>query len=322
MLTIWLREENQPPRRATPTEVPACLSREGCVLWVDVTSPVASDFAWLSETFQFHPLAIEDAQAPALSPKLDEYRGYLFVLAHGVHHDATPTAYRPIHASFFLGERYLVSVYPADVSEINSHPEKVQALLSIGPARLMLFLLSYFVEAFAPFIQRFTEEVNRAEDQLDTGEEKLLDDILSFKRTLAHLRQTASHQRDLLSRLSHHKNPALQEERFLVSDIYDRIVLLLDDVNAIREIVASILEAHEALYFHRSNAVMKLLTLVSTIFFPLTFIASLYGMNFDTSASPWNMPELLWYYGYPSAFGAMLVVVGVMLYFFRRRGWI
>jgi magnesium transporter len=320
MRTIWVLRTNGELSQTSPSEVPSLLKTSARV-WVDLTQPTPADFVWLAEVFSFHPLAIEDAQTPPLHPKLDEYPEYLFVLAHGVHPQATSRQYKPIQSAFFLGENFLVSIYPAEAPELNTKPEVIGPLITKGVARLLSHLLLLFVAEFTPFVYRFGEEVEEVEDLLEENPEQILDDTLAFKRSLVHLRQTAIHQRELLTRLSHHKKPELVQERFFIQDINDRIILLLDEVTALRELVASILEGHAAVSSHRSAAVMKVLTAVSTIFFPLTFMVSLYGMNFRHT-SAFNMPELLWHDGYPMMMGGMVMVTGLMLYVFRKKSWI
>jgi magnesium transporter len=320
MRIIWALQKNGELLQAKPSEV-TLLLQEGASLWIDVTQPTTSDFAWLTEVFSFHPLAIEDAQTPPLHPKLDEYPNYLFMLAHGVHPQATPKQYKPIQSAFFLGERFLVSIYPAEAAELNTKPEVVGPLLAQGVAHLLSQLLSRFVVDFTPFVTHFGEELEHVEDLLEENSEQILDDTLAFKRSLSHLRQTAIHQRELLSRLSHHKKPELSQEHPFIQDINDRITLLLDEVTALRELVASILESHAAVSSHRSAAVMKILTAVSTIFFPLTFVVSLYGMNFRHT-SAFNMPELLWHDGYPVVLAVMIFLTMMMLYVFRKKDWI
>jgi magnesium transporter len=320
MRTIWVLHKTGELQHADPTDVPA-LVESGATVWVDLTKPDIEEFFWLAGTFNFHPLAIEDARSKPLHPKLDEYPGYLFLLAHGVHPKATPTQYKPIQSAFFLGENYIVSVYPAEAEALHTNPVVVKSLLEKGPARLLTHLLSLFVTDFTPFIHRFGDELEDLEHLLEEHTEKKLDDVLAFKRSLAHLRQTALHQRELLRRLLHQKQEALQREQFFFNDIQDRVTLLLDEVYALRELAASIIEGHAAISSHRSHAVMRVLTAVSTIFFPLTFVVSLYGMNFKHN-SPWNMPELLWPYGYPVVLIFMTVMVAAMIFLFKRKEWI
>jgi magnesium transporter len=320
MRTIWVLQEDNTPLQVGYQDVPSLLQGRR-VFWVDVTKPDLEDFIWLAGTFPFHPLAIEDAQTPPLHPKLDEYSDHLFLLAHGVHPGATPTHYKPIQSAFFLAETYLVSIYPAEATQVNTNAKVIRDLLSEGPARLMTHLLSLFVADFTPFIYRFGDELERLEQLLEEHIEKKLDEILEYKRSLVHLRQTTIHQRELLSRLRHQKGAALQREHPFINDIQDRVVLLLDEIASLRELASTIVESFAAIASHRSSEVMKMLTAVSTIFFPLTFVVSLYGMNFK-HVSPWNMPELLWYYGYPSVLIGMAVMTIAMVYVFKRREWI
>ena len=157
----------------------------------------------------------------------------------------------------------------------------------------------------------------------DDPNREALDEIHHLKRELVLLRRLLWPQRDALASLTRGDHQLVtQETRLYLRDCYDHAVHALDLVESYREMASSLLEVYLSSLSNRMNDVMKVLTIIATVFIPLSFIASVYGMNFDRSASPWNMPELGLRYGYPLLWLVMLLIVGGMLFYFHRKRWI
>jgi magnesium transporter len=147
--------------------------------------------------------------------------------------------------------------------------------------------------------------------------------VVTIKRELLRFRRAAWPLREVLNYLLRDNVPGIHPAtRVYIQDCYDHNMQIVDLLEAYRELASGLMEVYLSNVSYRMDQVMKVLTIISTIFIPLSFIASLYGMNFQTAASPWNMPELAWRYGYPYALGLMLLVALTMLFFFVRRGWI
>jgi magnesium transporter len=147
--------------------------------------------------------------------------------------------------------------------------------------------------------------------------------IHELKRDMLALRRAAWPQREMVSALSRNASKHVAEQtRIYLRDCYDHTIQLIDILETFREVASGLVDVYLSSVSARMNEIMKVLTIIATIFIPLSFIASLYGMNFRSDISPWNMPELAWYYGYPMALGLMGAVAGGLLYFFRRRGWL
>jgi magnesium transporter len=150
-----------------------------------------------------------------------------------------------------------------------------------------------------------------------------LNELHALKRNLLVLRKSTWPLRDMVNQLVRGEHDLFSEEtRVYLRDVADHAALALDIVETYREMVSSLMDLYLSSVSHRMNEIMKVLTIIATIFIPLGFIAGLYGMNFDPSVSPVNMPELGWYWGYPVALLAMAAVAGGLLVFFRRRGWL
>jgi magnesium transporter len=327
MISIVAYDQKEKTKlEATQQELPALLANENVMLWLDCSSPKPEEIQFIKENFpSFHPLALEDAQATRHHPKLDEYHDYLFLIIHGVHDDATPERYKPVQLSSFLSKRYLVTFHsPMDeVTELLASCREGASPLVHGPIRLLHQLFDKVVDEFMPLMVKIEQRVQFLEDQVFLPQTaNLLEEVFSLKRTLAHVRQTAFHQREVLHRfLQHNFKLTSEDDRIFFRDVYDHVIRVIDQVDSLREVVSSVVEANVSLSSHRLNEVMKVLTILSTIFLPLTFIVGVYGMNFDPDASPLNMPELKWYYGYPVILLIMALVAGGMIVYFKRKKW-
>ncbi len=171
-------------------------------------------------------------------------------------------------------------------------------------------------------LEHFGERVEKLEDALvDQPSPDVLRQIHEVKRELLSLRRAAWPERDLINALLREDSDLIRPEtKVFLRDCYDHIVQVMDMIETFRELAAGMIDVYLSSLSNRMNEVMKVLTVISTIFIPLTFIAGIYGMNFrDTS--PWNMPELDWYYGYPFSLALMLAVALSLVYYFRRKGW-
>ena len=311
-----------------PADLPALLTNESVVVWVDCSAPKAEDIQFIKEHFpSFHPLALEDAQSARHHPKLDEYHDHLFLIIHGVHDEATPERYKPVQLSSFLSRRYLVTLHsPMDeVGELISICRDGVSPLVNGPNRLLHQLFDRVVDEFMPLMVKIEQRVQFLEEQVFLPQTaSLLEEVFSLKRTLAHVRQTAFHQREVLHRLLQQNFKLTEEDdRIFFRDVYDHVIRVIDQVDSLRDVVSSVLEANVSLSSHRLNEVMKVLTILSTIFLPLTFIVGVYGMNFDyqDGKNPLNMPELRWHYGYPTILLLMSAVAIGMIIYFKRKKW-
>ncbi len=173
-------------------------------------------------------------------------------------------------------------------------------------------------------LEHYGELLDALEDRiLDAADTKSVAQIHTIKRDLLMLRRSIWPLRDALHSLLRDPIPIVTEEtRVYLRDCYDHTVRMIEIIETYRELCADLVDLYLSSVNNRMSEVMKVLTVFSAIFIPLTFIAGIYGMNFDTSASPWNMPELHWPFGYPLILGLMLVVAVSLLVFFYRKGWL
>lgn len=294
-------------------------------LWIDVTSAGDKELAILRQHFDFHPLTLEKTRSLQHHPRLDEYHDHLFLIVHGVSDQATYEEYKPVQLAIFVGQSYLVTFHqPMDeITELLDHCKEGRSLLADGPARLLHRLFSRVVDEFLPLMSEIERRVQAVEAQVfQPTTNKLIEEVFTLKRTLVHVRQTAVHQREVLQRLTQRDYSVTHEDdQLFFRDILEQVIREIDQVDSLKEIVSSVVEANVSLASQRMNEVMKALTVLSAVFLPLTFIAGVYGMNFHHESSPYNMPELDLYYGYPLAMFLMFLVALFMVAFFRHRKW-
>ncbi|NBC02814.1 MAG: magnesium/cobalt transporter CorA, partial [Bacteroidetes bacterium] len=154
-------------------------------------------------------------------------------------------------------------------------------------------------------------------------QEKHLQKIHLLRRQLVHFRKSVWSLRDGLNTLIRDESPLISDEvKVFIRDVYDHLVQVIDSIETSREMVFGLYDMYMSGLSNRMNEVMKVLTIIATIFMPLTFVAGIYGMNFNPEASPLNMPELNWYYGYPAAWIVMLILAVIMAFYFKRKGWL
>ncbi|MBD2025169.1 magnesium/cobalt transporter CorA, partial [Leptolyngbya sp. FACHB-711] len=184
-------------------------------------------------------------------------------------------------------------------------------------------LLDALIDGFFPVLEAYGEALEELEDEVVSNPTRQsLEKIHRIKRELLALRRAIWPQRDAISVLIRDSNDLVSSEvQVYLRDCYDHAVQVLDMVETYREVASSLMDVYVSSVGNRMNEVMKLLTMISTVFIPLTFIVGIYGMNFNTEKSPLNMPELNWYWGYPVCLAVMAVIAAALIFYFYRRGW-
>lgn len=303
------------------------------VTWVDVTGhgDVAS-LTRLGELLELHPLALEDIVNSYQRPKTDTYGDDIFLIARMID-EATPIEVRlDTEQLCILLRKGLVASFqerPGDCFEtvrqrVRSGNPRIR---SSGADYLAYAILDALVDRYLVLADRYREILERLEDDLlDPRREEpfSLDRLYHLRRDLIHLGRAAAPLREVLMALLRMDDRELptQETRLFLRDCYDHALRVVDWIDAHRDFAASLMEVHLSMIGNRTNEAMKVLTIISTIFIPLSFLAGIYGMNFDPDSSPYNMPELRWRYGYPAALAVMAVAAGLLLWLFRRKRWI
>lgn len=279
----------------------------------------------LGAMFHLHPLALEDVVNVHQRAKLESYRDHHFIVIRMMslneHVDTE-------QVSVFLGEGFVLTFQERPGDCFDPVRERIrngaQRMRTSGADYLAYALLDAVVDACYPLLEAFGERLDTLQDEvLELGSRRTILKVHDAKRDLRVLRRAVWPMRELFNSLYRDPLPYISDEtRVYFRDCYDHTIQVMDLVETYREISSDLTDVYLSSVSNRMNEIMKVLTVISTVFMPLTFVAGIYGMNFDTSRSPWNMPELKWYLGYPFALGLMVLCVLAMLLFFRRRGWI
>jgi magnesium transporter len=296
------------------------------VLWVDVNGlGDAETIARVGKVFGFHRLSMEDVLHIDQRPKLEEFADHLFIV---VQHPLLEQDQSFEQIALFLGRGFVVTFQAFETNRL----EAVRQRLMEGRGRvrggredyLAYALLDLVVDAYFPFMEQFDLRLENLETSiLGHGSPGAVQGVFDQKRKILQLRRTLWAMRDCLAQMARQPGGMIRAETTpYFRDVQDHVLRILEVAELQRELCTSLLELHHSQLNQRMNEIMKVLTMTATIFIPLSFIAGIYGMNFDPEASPWNMPELGWFYGYPAALMLMLAVAVSMLVFFRRKGWI
>ena len=307
----------------TVEQLPQLLQDQSAVIWVDMESPTEADEQVLLDVFNFHPLTVEDCRENRHYPKIEEFPGYLYFIVHGVRADTSPDRFNTIELDGFLGRNYVITYHHDTFRSINN----VKQLLRTspvscrrGPAFLLHQILDQVVDYYSPVLDDFDNRIDELEQEIFGSKRpnnQILAQIQDLKRGVLRLRRISTKQMDILLRMSRGEFALIPEEmRPFYRDVFDHLVRVVDLSESYRDLISSSLEAYLSVVSNRMNEIMKVLTIFSAIMLPLTFIAGVYGMNFD------NMPELHTPYGYYGTLILMFVVAIGMLIFFWRRGWL
>ncbi len=321
MITIFIHRDGQ-------TEQAASIDRAwinpaaGVTFWVDLAAPSIPESLILSETLALHPLSVEDAMSAVQYPKVEAYEGYLYVVLHGIDFTAGEHGFATHDVDFFLGSNYLVTVHDGHsraITELRDDCARNPKILAHGPVPLFHRIVDTMVDHYRPEIEKLEDRLDELEKAVfDRPTQTLVREILDEKRDVSSLRRVTTPQRDVIARLARREFVDISTEMsFRFRDVYDHLVRIADDALIFHDRITGILDAHLSSVSNRLNAVMKVLTVVATIFMPLTLLSGIYGMNMLLPHFPGGDAVQFWW-----IVGIMVVVVIVMLGVFRRKGWI
>jgi len=299
------------------------------VSWINIDG-LGQEETWrqIGQVFNLHPVVLEDVVNVPQRPKTEDYGEQLVVVLHMVMIVPGREQFLNEQVSFVLGQNYLLTVQEEPDYDcfvlIRDRIRHNKGTIRQRQADYLLYtLLDAVVDGIFPVLESYGERIEILENQVtNTPTGNTLATIHQLKRELLSLRRSIWPQREAIGVL-------LREDCTLVSpavkvylrDCYEHVVQALDILETYRELTSSLMDVYLSSVSNKMNEVMKTLTVISTIFIPLTFIAGIYGMNFNPEASPWNMPELNWYWGYPGAWLGMIAIASSLIYFFWRRGW-
>src|SRR5215472_8205376 len=307
------------PELAQISEV---LKDPGSLVWLDIVDPDQLALQTVQQEFNLHPLAVEDATTAHERPKIDGYGDYWFLVVYGVSVDQR--AFTVHELSIFSGKNYLITVrrtpaYPLDEAERRWRSRTGMSARDSGA--LLFTLLDTIVDGYFDAVETLDEQITALEQQLLRGivqDAALPLRIFSLKRDLQRFRRAALPMRDIL-------NPIIRgdlvlyasEEIAYFRDVYDHAIRVIDQLDAARDLVNNALEINLSMVANRQNAIVKQLTIIATIFLPLTFITGFFGQNFAVLVNHIVSPQAFWWLG----IGSQIVALILLLVFFKARKW-
>ncbi len=307
----------------TVMQLPELLKDENNIIWVDMEKPTDDDDQVLLDVFKFHPLSVEDCRADRHHPKVEEFPEYIYFILHGVTATTDSVHFNTIELDGFLGRNFVVTYHHDKFRSINHVKQQVRSspiTCQRGPAYLLYQILDQLVDYYMPVLDDFDERIVQLEDEifsLRSPDNTILERIQQLKRSILRLRRNSSKQLNILYRISHGEFQLIAPDMMpFFRDIHDHLTRIADLSESYRDLIGGALDSYLSVVSNRTNDIMKVLTIFSAIMLPLTFIAGVYGMNFE------NMPELKKEYGYFIVVAIMVAVAVAMLLFFRRKGWI
>ena len=296
------------------------------VLWVDLADePVEACLPILRDTFSFHPLAVDDALEESHVPKVDDWGKYVYLVLHAVVMDSTGEAHLDLlELDLFLGRNYVVTYRTAQMAAVDrvwAACQRDERHLQKGGAHLLYLLADELVADYMPVVERFDEAIDQIEDEVfSRAGSGTVETIFRLKRELLQMRRIIAPQREVLNKLARGDFAVVHaDDRMFFRDVYDHLVRLYDISESMRDLVSDALDTYLSVVNNRLNEIVKTLTIITTLFMPLSFVASFFGMNFFQPVAPLNM-----WTGLP----AFLITMGIMaltplgMYLWmRRRAW-
>lgn len=316
-------------------ELPQCgldevarLKQTGKTLWVDVQGVGDVEVVQrVGELFGFHSLALEDVLNLHQRPKVEAYGDHIYCVLRMP--DYRDGRLRLEQMSVFFGKDFVVTFQEDPGDPLDPVRERLRVgrgrVRSAGTDYVAYAILDAIVDHYFPVLEAFADRIDLLEEQvLGGGRVDLIGGLQDIRRELLLLRRAVWPLREMIGSLVREEGSELVSEatKPYLRDCQDHSAQLMDVLDNCRDLSTTLMDAYLSTVALRTNEVMRVLTIISTIFIPLTFIVGVYGMNFDVSSSPFNMPELRWYYGYPMVLLAMLLIAMGLLMFFRRKGWL
>lgn len=318
----YLTADGDLRRNLSEEEMKSAFESKKGLLWVNLDSATEEDGKFLERNFHFHHLAIEDCVGAKIhSPKIDDLGNYLFIIVHGINPLTETDIVETAEMAIFLGPSFVVSVHRSPlccIVDIMRLVEDDGRLMKRSADFLTHALIDMLIDNVLPTIDRMSELSEEIEEEtIREPRQTVLESILKLKRSTLRIHRVMAPQRDIMNRLSRGEFPIIKDEaRIFYRDIYDHLIRVEDLTQNIRDGADNALDTYMSSVANRQNETMKVLSMVATIFMPLTLIAGIYGMNFD------YMPELRWSWGYFLILGIMGTVAVVILIWFWARKWI
>ena len=292
------------------------------IIWVDIwDEDPQREALLLTENFHIHPLSILDAQRKRHPPKIQKLKGYTFLILKGLGADIDKTQFETIQLTFFIGERFLVTLHKeasASIDKIWKKSLKKNLLESKDTGSLAILITHTVVERFLPILLALEEHFEEIEDEMLTDpNDKLLQQLVSYKTDLKKLRRIMGYHKQVIDQIKSSTWPGFSSrDEIEIHHLHEKLERLYSLSSFYYEQATDLQDGYISLATHQLNQVVKTLTIITVIFIPLSFLAGLYGMNFS------YMPELKFKYAYYMILGLMVIIAIGLIFFFKRKKWL
>jgi magnesium transporter len=276
----------------------------------------------IGKHFKIHPLVLEDIMNTGQRPKMEDFNNYLFLVLKMLSYDEEENETKTEQVSLILSSNYVISFQESEGDVFEPIRERIRTdrgrIRKMGVDYLAYSLIDAIVDNYFMVLEKIGEKIEDIEDELvKNPTPEVLHTIHRLKRELIFLRKSVWPLREVISRLERWESPLIDKSiDIYLRDVYDHTIQVIDALETFRDMLSGMLDIYLSSVSNRMNEVMKVLTIIATIFIPLTLVAGIYGMNFR------YMPELDWVWGYPMVYMVMLAVSAVMLMYFRRKKWL
>lgn len=292
------------------------------LIWLDLVDVQPDEERELLENpFRLHPLAVQDAMRDRHPPKLERFDNFLFLIFKGLHPDSTPSEFKSVQICLFLSDRFLITRHSNVSPSIDWVWEQVTeagSMFELGLNGIAMKLMDRIVRRFVPILLSLEVRLDEIEHELfEQPRDALMGELSGYKANLKRMRRYFTYHAQMLSQLRTHPEPYFgKAHHHELNDVYDQLERSMSLAGLYHEIASDLIDGYLALASHRLNKVMQVLTIITVIFVPLSFLAGIYGMNFE------HIPELGFKYSYFVLLGAMIAIVIVQLAWFRRKKWL
>ena len=297
------------------------------VTWIHLQGPIHADtITEIGNIFELHPLSLEDVLNKGQRPKVDDYDDLMFIIMSAPIESNGMIEIKQL--SIFMTENHIISFYDGDKDPFEPLRKRLRKnssrIRGMSTDYLLYSILDLVIDLGYPVLESIDERIETIDSELlnSSAKQSTLVEIHHLRRQLLLLRRNLWPQREVINNLLRNENPLITENTSIyLRDCYDHTIQIMDLIENYRDMSAGLIDIYISSTSHRLNEIMRVLTMIATIFIPLSFVVGLYGMNFSNPNSPWSMPELDWYYGYPMVWGIMITIVVGMIIYFKRKEW-
>ncbi|MFI0471904.1 magnesium/cobalt transporter CorA [Halomonas sp. HMF6819] len=290
-------------------------------IWIDLQGETQEVERGLLERFECHPLAIQDAHKDRHPPKIEEFEHHTLIIYRGISSFDAELNFVPQQIAFFIGERFLITLHPGEAMSVERlFNAQGHALLAQSPERAALRVMYTSAGFYSDSLLEFETALSDLEDALlEDGNDVLMRKIISYRSKLVKMRRIFSYHKGITQELTAYDYEHLPRDQsetlHAINDVAERFERLYTLTQMYYDICGDLVDGYISISSHQLNITMRILTVITAIFVPLTFIAGIYGMNFE------NMPELGWRYGYFFVWALMLFIAGMLIWYFQRKKW-